>query len=1213
MSFGRQLRTGLFALLVAVVGVGQAAAQDANATVSGTVADEQGQVLPGATVTLTNETTKLARTGATDARGDFRFTNVLPGTYSVKVELQGFKAFERRNNVVNSAAALSLETVKLGLGALSEVIVVEDSGSKVNTEETQHSGLLTSTQIEQLQSKGRDIANLLRAIPGVRYGEDTEALGDSFGTDIPNVSGQRNHWNKVSVDGMNATESGGGNKIGSAVSLDAIAEVKVLLNSYRAEYGGTGGSNIQIVSKSGGTDYRGTAYWLGRRTGFNANRWENNKELPADAVCEGEARDPGCRPQYDYNTWGFNFGGPMPGQDEKKLFFFYNLEVPLVSRDGALMRYMLPTEAERQGNFSQSFPLNNPTGRVTVLDPITGVQFPNNIIPANRIDPNMQLLMNRYPLPNRLDTNETKGAYNFLSQRLNTNPRQNHMLRFDWKPSEKDTLYISGRMHRSLQKGVDVPAAPAKWGFYEPVYDFGDAGVSFGHTRIFSANLINEFSAGGRRQWEKFAADSDADLQRLTREGVGYTLGQFFPGTNTSSLYGVPMVPQITVNNMTTTGVTSPSMNYPDRIGENAKDYLITARDTLTWTKGVHTFKGGVLFERWWQNEAPGGGSWMGTFTYDNANRTTNPVSSTVPYANFLLGAFRNYAEISEKRDTANRQSRLEWYVQDTWKISRRLTLDIGSRFLWYQHWHQGGPRLHSGFVPERYSLASAPRQYITGTGGAAVDPLNLNDRRSPSASFVGRFVPGSGDPGTGMVLSNDSTYPSGYRDNQGIHPEPRIGLAFDLFGNGKTALHTGFGLAHQGYMGGGYQGNLRGVPASISMELPNNTIQNFLGATGFQGPTTVNGIQRNAKTPSAYTTSLGVTQEVGWGTTIDVTYVGVFNRHMDMVRNLNLIPNGAQLANVTTVQTDVRTINTINPVAGGKLQDNMLRPYLGFADIRVHEHWATGNYNALQAQLTRRYTKGLQFSAAYTFSKALGYANSDSDGGTVDWTASIPLDRYYGPVQHNQTHNFVFNFTYDVPKLSKVLGDAGPVRFLLDNWQFSGEYAYATGDWVGIDLDLNPNVNLTGGSNCTMGGGESSACDGGATVIVLRDPRIKGGSPTDPNKPWIDATAFAMPTADNLGNASRAIIQRPPINVLNMSVFKNFPLGGRKKVQARVEGYNVLNHTQIRDVGRTIQFQSNPASPQYGQITNLDTIGLATNTTARPPRILQVSLRFSF
>ena len=1199
MSLGRLSRYAIALLVVLGVG-GRAAAQDANATITGAVADEQGQVLPGATVTVINEATRLARTTTSDGRGDFRVPSLIPGTYTVKVEMQGFKAFEQRGNVLNASATLSLGAVKLGLGQLTEVIVVEESGSKVNVEETQHSGLLTSTQIEQLQSKGRDVVNLLRTVPGVRYGSDNDALGDSFGTIVPNVNGQRGNSLKATVDGMNASESGSGERIGTAVSLDAIAEVKVLLNTYRAEFAGNGGAQILIVSKGGGSDYRGSAYWLGRRTNWNANPWGNNRSLSV----AGDPTSAVPRPTYDFNTYGFNLGGPFPGQNEKKLFFFYNAEVPLSKRDGPLRRYMLPTLAERRGDFSQTlaYGQTNPNNRVTVLDPLTGTAFPGSVIPANRIDPNMQALMNMYPEPNRTDLSLTNNQYNYEVSLPHDNPRQNHTLRLDWKPTDKDNIFISGMYHRSFQEGVLAPGfnVRGQWGLYDPTYDFGNWVVNFGHTRIVSTSVINELQAGYRQQFEKFGFASDASRNRLARSGSGYNGGQFFPSANVNQF-----IPHVDVQNLTSTGVEAANFTYDSRNGEEAIDKILSVRDNLTWTKSAHTFKAGVLLEHFQQNEAPGG-NYHGIYTFNNANRNVNPYSSTVPYANFLMGAFSSYTEIDGRQDTGNRQLRVEGYLQDTWKASRRLTLDLGVRLLWYQPWYQGGDILHAAFVPERYVLGASPRIFVAGSG-AAVDPANPNDRRTPSGAYEGRFVPGTGQPGNGAVLSNDSSYPRGFKENQGIHPEPAIGLAYDLFGNQKTNLHAGFRLGHSAYMGGGYQGNLRGVPAQNVIQSPPNVTSQFLQAGTLQAPTGSAGLQRDGKTPSSYAFSLGVTQEVGWGSVIDVSYVGVLGRHLDATVNINRIPDGARClgtaaapcAPQTSIVTPIRTVNLLNPVTGARQTNDLyMRPYDGWLDIGMHENWGTSNYNALQVQLTRRYIKGLQFSVAYTFSKALGIDNGDP--GNAESVTLSRLSQYYAPLTHNQTHNFVTNFTYDFPKVSKVLGEVAPARFLLDNWQISGEYVWASGDWAGVTLDMNPNVDFTGGSNCANLG-----CEGAATVVVVGKPRKSGGSPFDAANPWIDPDAFAAPSLGNLGNMQRTILQLPPINNLNASLFKNFTLGGRRRLQLRLEGYNVLNKTQVTDVGRTIQFNA------AGVLTNRSSIGMATG--ARPPRILQASVRLNF
>jgi len=1174
--------------------VGQAAAQEANATISGTVVDEQGQVLPGATVTVVNENTKLVRSGVSDARGDFRFPTLVAGTYTVKVELQGFKASERRSNVLNASSTLSLGEVKLGLGALSEVVVVEDSGSKVNVEDTQHSGLISSTQIDQIQSKGRDVMNLLRALPGVRYMDDLDAAGDSFGSEIPHVGGLRQEWNRYTVDGLNGNELSGSRRAATAVNLDSIAEVKVLLNTYRAEFGGTGGSNIQIITKGGGSDYRGNLYWYGRRRAWTSNRWENNRTATAPADPQADCSTTwttasgatACglrRPEYHFDTFGFNFGGPVPGQKEKKLFFFYSLEAPNVKRPGPLRQYMLPTEAERRGDFSQSFPYGQPNNRVVVVDPNTGAAYSNNQIPANMIDRNMQNLMNMYPLPNALDVNETKGNYNFVRQETSRNPRHNHQLRFDWKPSEKDSLFFSAGMQKSYQAGSEITVGPSKWGFFDGFYAFGDYRLSLGHTRIFSSTTVNELSAGVRTQDEGFGADKpEEEAARLVRGNVGFNVGQFYPELNATNL-----IPRIQVDNINSaTGVDRPDFTFDNRYGYTAHDYVFSIRDNLTWTKSAHTFKGGVMLERVHNNEAPGG-DWMGRLVFGNPNRTNNPLATGSTYSNMLMGVYNTYEEIDNYRSTMVRQNRVEWYGQDTWKAGRRLTLDLGLRFVWYTPYRQANGQT-SAFVFERYVQGASPRMYLPAPSNTARD---LQTGQSVHASLAGTFVPGTGDIANGMVAAYDRSYPYGFRDNQGIHPEPRLGVAYDMFGNGKTGLHMSAGLYHQGYVGGGVGGNLQGPPTSNITSIPNGTVRTILDSGKVYRPGDVRGLERDAKTPSAYSVSLGVRQELGWGSVVDVAYVGNVQRHLEMQVNYNAIPAGKKFAGASP--------NPLIPTQN--LPDVFLRPYLGHGAININENWGTANYNALQVQLTRRYIKGLQFSLAYTWSRAMGIGgdqnaqSSDREFRDID----------YSPLPRNQDQNFVANFTYDAPKVSNLAGGAAPVRFLFDNWQFSGEYVYASGDWAGITLATNPTTDFTGGSV-------------GARPVMVKNPRKSGGDPLDPANPWFDTSAFVAPSGNgDFGNTPGRVIQQPPVSSLNLSAFKNFPLGNQRRVQFRLEAYNVLNHTQIREVGRTVTFQMNPALAGYREQTagSLASFGQAVtgNNATRPPRILQASVRLSF
>src|SRR5262245_59841186 len=396
---------GRGAVVAAILAGGHAWAQDTSGIITGSVVDEQDQVLPGATVTALEERTGYTRTATSDPKGNFQFNALPPGTYTVRISLSNFRTVERKRNVLSPTDRLSLGTIRLSVG-LGENIVVEASGTRVDTEDTQHAGLITATEIEQIQTKGRDVTTLMRLAPGVRYEDTVESLGESFGTLVPHVSGQRRTWNHITVDGVLGNEIGQTDRMAQQINLDAVGEIKILLNTYRAEYGRTGGAQIQIVSKGGDAQYRGNAYYYGRNEALNANNFFNN-------------RSGRPRPRYRFNTLGYNLGGPVPGLNkggEKKVFFFYSIEAPLTERPGPLRQWMVPTELERRGDFSQTL---DSAGRLIVIrDPRTGQPFPGNIVPANRINPNGLAILNLMPLPNATDRSFTKGQYNYERQEI---------------------------------------------------------------------------------------------------------------------------------------------------------------------------------------------------------------------------------------------------------------------------------------------------------------------------------------------------------------------------------------------------------------------------------------------------------------------------------------------------------------------------------------------------------------------------------------------------------------------------------------------------------------------------------------------------------------------------------------------------------------------------------------------------------------------------
>jgi hypothetical protein len=1164
-------RTLAAALAVVWLTVAIGAAQTVTGTVAGTVVDEQGHVVPGATVTVVNDGTREPRVVVTDARGDFQVVNLQPATYTLRVEMQGFRTVERKGIVLTAAERLSIGTLTLPVGALGETVVVEAAGTHVNVAESQHSGLITSTQIENIQVKGRDVTSLMRLMPGVRYEDTVDSLGESFGTLVPHVGGQRRDWNAIMVDGVLGNEIGQANRMAQQINLDAVAEIKVLLNTYRAEYGRTGGAQVQIVSKAGTSKYTGSTYYYGRHERFNANNFFNNAaNLP--------------KARYRFNTWGFNLGGPLrPGSAaEKKAFFFYSVEAPLTERPGPVRRFTLPTELERRGDFSQTL---DSAGRLIVIrDPLTGQPFPNNVIPTDRINQSGLALLKLMPMPNSLDRNFTKGQFNYQTQSTAENPKLNNIVRVDWRPSSKDTFYFTFKDWYSDQRGSEVTAGPAKWDWFNTHYLNTDRGGSANYDRILKSTVVNEAAYGIRQQTEQFHPVSESDWTRIRRADVGYTLGQFHPELNPEGV-----VPKATF------GVSnSPDLTFDNRLGQKGIAWLNSFRDNLTWIKGSHSYKTGMYVEWLANTEGKGGvgaGPWAGQFNF--TVDTSNPFDTGYAFSNALIGSFRDYTEIDAYPEVQAHRFLSEWYAQDTWKAGRRVTLDYGLRFLYYKPWSTDLPA--AVFVPERYDPKKAPRLYQPArinNVNVAFDPVT--GQVLPNI-FVGVFVPNSGDLYNGMVLNSDPNYPRGFRDNQGVHLEPRLGLAWDVFGDARTALHTSVGIYHNAHITARSMDSAASNPPAVNTpSIIYGTMDTLLQQAAFSSrPSNVFGLERDAKTPTSYNWSIGVQREIGWGTVVDATYAGSATRNLEVVENINVVPDGARFLDINPQNRDPR--NPANP-----LPSEFLRPYAGYQNITMRYNFGTSDYHALQLQVNRRYIHGLQFSGAYTFGRTRGIV--DEDEGAL--SAVRPVHQWnYAPYTSSQQHALVINYTWDLPKGSRLWNNA-VTRGALDGWQLSGENAFVSGDWAPVILATTDNFDFTGGD-----GGNGSDVGSGVRVVrpvLTGDPRAENGNatPGDPGS-WLNVAAFARPSGrGDYGNASRNVFQLPGVNNWNLAVFKNVAAGGPRRLQFRWEVYNLLNHTQFSALDNTARFDAAGAQVNAA-------FGKAT--AARNPRIMQGSIRFSF
>jgi hypothetical protein len=460
--------------------------------------------------------------------------------------------------------------------------------------------------------------------------------------------------------------------------------------------------------------------------------------------------------------------------------------------------------------------------------------------------------------------------------------------------------------------------------------------------------------------------------------------------------------------------------------------------------------------------------------------------------------------------------------------------------------------------------------------------------------------VPGSGDPYNGMVRNTDPGYPKGFRDNQGIMPEPRIGFAWDVTGNGKTGIHGGVGLFHNAHATARTMDDSAANPPAVnSPQLVYGSMDTLLasGPAFSLRPSSVASLERDAKTPSSYQWSLGIQRDIGWGTVVDVTYVGWLARHMEQYTNINVVPDGAKF-----IDQNPQNANPQNPTTAKA--DDFLRPYLGYSDIIVRSDFGTANYNGLQLQINRRYIHGLQFAIAYTYSKAMGLTDEDES----QISAARPLKAWhYAPNSPNQLHNLVINYTWDIPKASRLWNNP-VVKLLFDDWQLSGENAFASGDWGNVFMTTTDNFDFTGGT-----GGNAAAMPGaGSNNLRVVRPKVVGnvlgdGNATpDASGNLFNVSAFGRPARGETGDAPRLFYRLPPINNWNLAVFKNFPLGSnsKRRLQLRLEGYNVLNHTQFITIDNTARFD-----PSGAQVNT----AFGKATAARNPRILVGSARVSF
>lgn len=1142
-------RVRLFACAVAACiaagGAGALRAQGLTGQISGTVMDSSRSLLPGATVQIRNVGTQRTRDVSSDDQGAFVFTELLAGTYDITVSLSGFKAYEQKGIALSANERVPLRPIVLEVGALQEVISVQAEAARVQSNSAERSGLITQQQLNDIALKGRDYMGMLKLVPGVIDTQNREAPGWNNINGL-SINGGRTNTINLTYDGVTNLDTGSNTGPFLAPGLDSIAEIKVLTSNYQAEYGRSSGGTINVVTKSGTRTFRGGGFYARRDESFNANEWLNNKS--------GRPK-----PIYRFDYVGYHVGGPvlLPkfNSSRNKLFFFFNQEFLPRTEPGELARRTVPTALQRQGDFSQTF---DTQGRlIPITDPLTGRPFPGNVIPANRIDPLGQAILNLYPAPNATDP---AGQYNFTFQRNQfDHPRNDQVLRVDWNVGPKTSFYsrvnwsYEGFKGNHFLSNDNIPQFPI-------AYEINSYGVVNTLLHIFNATTVAEVTVGVNHGGQTVEPLTPDVLTRNDRTQVGLAgLPVFYPDANPLRL--VPNA-QFSdggqIQNNANLGIES---RYPF-FGQN--DIWNTSVN-LTKVAGAHNLKAGLFYE-WTKRPAARGTAFNGTFNF--GRDTANPYDTGFPYSNAILGSVRSYTEATGHPDANSRFQNVEWFIQDNWRLARTFTVDMGIRF------YRIGPTRSKGdqlavFQPDAFDPARAPQlvqPIMTPDGRRGFDPGN---GQIVPAVKIGTYATGSGDPANGVRI-----YDEGVLRTPAIQVAPRVGFAWDVQGDGRTAVRGGFGVFPDRFNDDIIL-QLVELPPLVNTPTANyTTIKDLLATPLSLSPATARYLNPDYKPQTIYNWSIGLQRDIGFKLVADAAYVGSAGRRLLQTNNLNGVPYG------TSFQP-----SSLDPTTNQPLPSQFLRPYRGYLDILVSEFAGFSDYHALQLQLNRRYTAGLRFGVAYTLSSSKATTN-----GNVNPFLNI-RDRNYASV--GRKHNLVINYSYELPKLSDRWNS--PIaRIVGDNWEVSGVTSALSGATMALSYTIQGVTDLTGGA----GTGVDTRVD------IVGDLNLPRGERTPTRAFRTENVRMPSRDSNRIGSARGDELIGPGALNWDIAVNRNIPFGGTRRLQFRAELYNAFNSVQFSDINRSAIFNAagDQVNPAFGEYTN-----------TLPARRMQLTLRVQF
>lgn len=1151
----------LMILALVVVGSSALLAQSDNTQISGYVKDATGAIIPGVTVVIKSETSNFQREAISNDSGYYAVSNIPPGTYTVSAELTGFKRFQTTNKKVDPGIPTTVDAT-LEVGEITETVSVISSSAGVQTETAAVGKLVEAKQIQFMQLNGRNPLFLALLKPGVSGGSLAQF---SFGLTSGglNINGGRTQDNLITLDGAVAVRTrSNGTSIGAA-DVDAVQEVQILTANYGSEYGRSSAGQIRIITKSGTRDLHGTAYEFIRNSRLDANSWSRNRLNPSgNRPCSQFPKDNHCRPAPQrYNQFGYSASGPilLPfteyNKDRNKLFWLWGQEwVRFRRADTSIIT--VPSLKMRTGDFSELLdPTNRFFNRVKQLkDPNTGQDIPNNVIPANLLSSNGLAFLRAFPEPIAGFT--PAGSANFFQERPAETDQRKDTVSLDWYPSDKHQV----RYRLQLYNLIDTSAFRGGTDRAPQIIDRPNQTTSINWIWTVSPTWVNEMLVTGSRDQVFIYVDTRGERYRRSKYGINYPY--VFP--DRKEIFD--KIPTLSISDIA--GLDGGP--YP----ASSTGPIYNVSDNLTKVFNNHTFKAGVSFERSGQNDfdqinvagVPGGtNNQNGRFEF----RDTRPGSTTsgLALANTAMGLFNSYAEIGVRSFTPYRGHMFEWFVQDSWKMTPKLRVEMGLRHSiiqpYYSLW-----RNMVVFDAKYYNPAIAPTQ-DRATG--FITSGNLQ------SLYNGLVIPGAGWPESakGRVPIADSGQfnflfrgePKQYSKIHKDDFQPRVGFAYSI--NQKTVVRAGggrfitrLGVSDSVFLGGN-------PPLQPMVSISNGQADNPGGGSNRAFPLNITTQDPIFKNPTAWTWNFTVERELPFDTTVEVAYVGRRGLRAQRERNINQLQPG------TLFLPENRGANP-----------DFLRPYKGFGPIRVTNNEANSLYNGLQIGVTRRFTSGFSYGVAYTYSKSEDNGSAQRDIIPNAFDAS----NLWGPSGFDRRHVMVINGIYELPFFQDKSTLSGK---LLGGWTVTAVSQFQTG---------TPGSVGTGDDFAGVGPGS-----GGQLWIVNGDPKKDRGDRqfsqgTSDQNFYINTTASGAPifTRPAQGTFStqktRNLIYHPGFQNHNLGVFKDFFITEGHKLQFRFEAFNWVNHPNWGGVNLS------PTSSTFGKVTGKG-----------GERNLQFALRYQF